>query len=124
MSLAPTELLHYQSGATLQELCTHKTNSAESAILGPFGYRPSMPQSLSKVVIHIIFSTKDRHPWLDASVRPQMYAYLATICRDAGAEVFRIGGVADHVHAVTTLQRTLSQADMLERAEEEVLKMD
>jgi hypothetical protein len=30
-----------------------------------------MPQSLSKVVIHIIFSHKDRHPWLDASVRPE-----------------------------------------------------
>lgn len=73
-----------------------------------------MPQSLSNVVIRLIFGTKDRHPWLDASVGPQMYAYLATICRDAGAEVFRIGGVADRVHAVTTLPRTLLQADMLE----------
>ena len=73
-----------------------------------------MPQSLSKVIIHIIFSTKDRHPWLDASVRPRMHAYLATICRDAGAEAFRVGGVADHVHLITTLPRTLSQADMLE----------
>jgi putative transposase len=73
-----------------------------------------MPQSLSKVVIHIIFSTKDRQPWLDANVRPRMHAYLATICRDAGAEAFRVGGVADHVHLVTTLPRTLSQADMLE----------
>jgi len=77
-----------------------------------FGYRPSMPQSLSKVVIRIIFSTKDRHSWLDANVRPRMHAYLATVCRDAGAEAFRVGGVADHVHLVTTLPRTLSQADM------------
>ena len=73
-----------------------------------------MPQSLSKVIIHTIFSTKDRHPWLDANVRPRMHAYLATICRDAGGEAFRVGGVADHVHLVTTLPRTLSQADMLE----------
>jgi REP element-mobilizing transposase RayT len=43
-----------------------------------------------------------------------MHAHLATICRDAGAEAFRVGGVADHVHLVTTLPRTLSQADMLE----------
>jgi putative transposase len=49
-----------------------------------------MPQSLSKVVIHIIFSTKDRHPWLDANVRPRMHAYLATICGDANAEAFRV----------------------------------
>ena len=43
-----------------------------------------------------------------------MHAYLATICRDAGVGAFRVGGVADHVHLVTTLPRTLSQADMVE----------
>jgi putative transposase len=73
-----------------------------------------MPQSLSKVVIHFIFSTKDRYPWLNAEIRPRVHAYLATICGDAGAEPLRIGGVADHVHVVTTLPRALSQADLLE----------
>jgi REP element-mobilizing transposase RayT len=73
-----------------------------------------MPQSLSKVIIHFIFSTKDRHPWLNIDIRPRMHAYLATICRDVGAEVVRIAGVADHVHVVTTLPRTISQAEMLE----------
>jgi putative transposase len=72
-----------------------------------------MPQSLSKV-IHCIFSTKDRHPWLKVDIRPRVHAYLATICRDAGAEVLCIGGVSDHVHVVTTLPRNLSQAEMLE----------
>ena len=65
-----------------------------------------MAQSLSKVVIHTIFSTKDCHPWLDANVRPRMHAYLATIRRDVGAEAFRVGGVADHVHLVTTSSMT------------------
>jgi len=51
-----------------------------------------MPQSSSKVIFHIIFSTKDRHSWLDANVRPRMHAYLATVCRDAGAKAFRVGG--------------------------------
>jgi len=41
-----------------------------------------------------------------------MHAYLATICREAGAEAFRVGDVADHVHLVTTPPRTLSQVDM------------
>jgi REP-associated tyrosine transposase len=61
-----------------------------------------MPQSLSKVITHLIFSTKDRHPWLVANVRPRIHAYLSTICRDAGAEVFGVGGVADHVHVIAT----------------------
>ncbi len=52
-----------------------------------------MPQSLSKVIIHIIFSTKDREPWLDRDVRPRMHAYIATICRDLDAEALHVGGV-------------------------------
>ena len=74
-----------------------------------------MPQSLSKVILHIIFSTKNREPWLDPELRPRMHAYLATLCRDLGAELVRVGGVADHVHIVTMLPRTLSQADLVER---------
>jgi REP element-mobilizing transposase RayT len=74
-----------------------------------------MPQSLSKVIVHIIFSTKDREPWLDSEVRPRMHAYLATICRDLGAEYVRVGGVSDHIHLVTTLPRTLSQAQLIEQ---------
>lgn len=65
-----------------------------------------MPQSLSKVILHIIFSTKNREPWLHCDVRPRMHAYLATICRDLAAEHVRIGGVADHVDIVATLPRT------------------
>jgi putative transposase len=75
----------------------------------------SMPQSLSKVILHIIFSTKNREPWIDSALRPRLHAYLATICRDLGGQTFRVDGVADHVHIVTTLPRTLSQAEMIEQ---------
>ncbi len=75
----------------------------------------TMPQSLSKVILHIIFTTKNREPWLESNVRPRMHGYLATICRDLGAELVRVGGVADHVHIITTLPRTLSQAQLVEQ---------
>jgi len=74
-----------------------------------------MPQSLSNVVLHIIFSTKDRESSLDPGIRPRMHAYLATICRDLGAEFARVGGTADHIHIVTTLPRTVSQAELVEQ---------
>ena len=74
-----------------------------------------MPQSLSKVILHITFSTKNREPWLDREVRPRVHAYVATVCRDLGAELVRVGGVADHVHIVTTLPRTVSQAQLVEQ---------
>lgn len=74
----------------------------------------AMPQSLSKVILHIIFSTKDRQPWLDSNIRPRMHAYVATICRDLDGEALRVGGVSDHIHILTTLPRTLSQSRMIE----------
>ena len=43
-----------------------------------------------------------------------MHAYLAIVCRDLGAEFVHVGGVADHVHIVTTLPRTVSQAELIE----------
>ena len=73
-----------------------------------------MPQSLSDVLLHLVFSTKNREPWLDAEIRPRMHAYLATIGRDNGSFVHRVGGVEDHVHMVATLPRTVTQADLLE----------
>ena len=57
-----------------------------------------MPQSLSNVILHIIFSAKNREPWLDSAIRPRMHAYLATICRNLGGEAFRADGTSDRVH--------------------------
>jgi REP-associated tyrosine transposase len=93
-----------------------KNRSAESAIHLQllFSDYVQMSQSLSKVIIHIIFSTKDREGWLDGDVRPRMHGYIATICRDLHAEALRVGGVADHIHLVTTLPRIVSQPEMIE----------
>jgi REP element-mobilizing transposase RayT len=72
-----------------------------------------MPQSLSLVIIHLIFSTKDRQPWLDDSTRPKLHAYLATVARDADCECYRAGGVTDHVHLAIRLSRTVTIADLV-----------
>ena len=73
-----------------------------------------MPQSLSLVIVHIIFSTKDRAPLLDADARPRLHAFLATVARNAGCEAYRVGGVADHVHLAVRLSRTISIAELVE----------
>ena len=73
-----------------------------------------MPQSLSLVIVHFIFSTKDRLPCLGTTVRPSLHAYLATVARNAGCECYRAGGVADHVHLAVRLSRTVSIADLVE----------
>src|SRR4030095_3535491 len=45
----------------------------------------------------------------------RLHAYLATICRDLGADFVWVGGLSDHVHIVTTLPRTFSQAQLIEQ---------
>ncbi|MCO5051523.1 MAG: IS200/IS605 family transposase [Verrucomicrobiae bacterium] len=74
-----------------------------------------MPQSLSFLLIHVVFSTKDRALFLDAEIRPAAHAYLATVARNADCECFRVGGVADHVHLAIRLARTITVADLVER---------
>ena len=73
-----------------------------------------MPQSLGLVIVHIVFSTKERHPWLGPDVRPRVHAYLATVARAAGCECYRAGGVADHIHLAIRLSRTITIADLVE----------
>jgi len=74
-----------------------------------------MPQSLSFVLVHLIFSTKDRRPLLAETVRPALYAYLATVVRNAGCECYRVGGIEDHVHLAVRLSRTVNIAELVEQ---------
>lgn len=71
-----------------------------------------MPESLSFLLIHIVFSTKDRAPLLNTDLG--IHAYMATVARNAGSECFRVGGVADHVHLAVRLTRTLTVAKLVE----------
>ena len=72
-----------------------------------------MPQSLSNILLHLVFSTKDRHPWLKSDIRDKTHAFLAGAVRQCDCEAYRVGGVADHVHLAIRLSRTLSVADLV-----------
>jgi REP-associated tyrosine transposase len=66
-----------------------------------------MPQSLAQIYVHIVFSTKDRKPWLrDGDLCDQLYAYMATILRDnVDSPAILINGAEDHVHVLVRLSR-------------------
>ena len=74
-----------------------------------------MAQSLSQIIIHVIFSTKNRTPFLDQSIRSEMHAYLANTSRGLGSVCYRVGGVEDHVHLAIDLPRTLSLSKFTEQ---------
>lgn len=68
-----------------------------------------MPQSLSKVYIHIVFSTKNRYPYLsDKKIRKELHSYLGGILKELECPVLTIGGVADHVHVLCMLSKNIS----------------
>ena len=71
-----------------------------------------MPQSLSAVYIHLVFSTKDRRPFLrDKSVRTALHAYLGGVSKSLDCPSLLVGGVEDHVHLLCRFGRTITQAD-------------
>lgn len=71
-----------------------------------------MPQALSTVYLHLVFSTKDRRPFLrDRDVREAMHAFLGAVSKQMDCPPILIGGVEDHVHLLARFARTISQAD-------------
>jgi REP element-mobilizing transposase RayT len=73
-----------------------------------------MPQSLSRVVVHIVFATKYRHPFLvDEKIRSEMHAYIGGTCNEMQCPVLTVGGVADHVHILCALSRNVPIAKLV-----------
>ena len=74
-----------------------------------------MPQSLSYVLVHLVFSTKGRRPTLVDAIRGEMHTYLASLLNGSDNTCVRVGGVADHVHIALYLARTDSMSKVVER---------
>jgi putative transposase len=72
-----------------------------------------MPQPLSNVVIHLVFSTLQREPFISGNIKTALHAYLATLARDQGWECYRIGGGSDHVHLALRQPRTHNLSDLV-----------
>ena len=71
-----------------------------------------MPQSLSAVYIHLVFSTKNRQPFLrDLELRTRLHAQLGGISKTLGCAPILTGGIEDHVHMLARFGRTISQAE-------------
>ena len=82
-----------------------------------------MPQSFASVVVHLIFATKGRHPWLkDPATRRELYAYMATILKALDSTPIAINGTADHVHIVCAVSRNHAIAKIVEEVKKQPSK--
>ena len=81
-----------------------------------------MPQSLARVIVHAVFSTKNREPLTANEFRDQLYDYLGGTLGALRCPVIQVGGVMDHVHLLYVLSRTLSISKVMEEVKKESSK--
>ncbi len=72
-----------------------------------------MPQSLSSVLIHLVFSTKNRQTFITPVIEPELFKYLATELRNMDCPSLAINGTTDHVHILFALSRTMTIANIV-----------
>jgi putative transposase len=69
--------------------------------------------SYTTLLYHVVFATKYREPWLDETLRLQVYERMGAILKDEGGMLLRINGMADHVHLLVRLRPDHRVSDIL-----------
>jgi REP element-mobilizing transposase RayT len=78
-----------------------------------------MAHSFASVLVHLIYSTKNREQWLSPAIDPELYAYQAALFKEMGCPALVINGTADHVHALFRLGRTVALCDVVEEVKKQ-----
>ncbi len=73
-----------------------------------------MPQSLVKNLIHLVYSTKHRTPWIPENIQQSLFSYQAGIYKEWESPAIAIGGVEDHVHALIALSKNYALKKIVE----------
>jgi putative transposase len=73
-----------------------------------------MPQSLARLHVHLVFSTKHREPLISDAVRATLHAYMATVLQNLGCSPVLINSVEDHIHLLFDLSRTTAVSKVVE----------
>jgi len=73
-----------------------------------------MANTYINILIHTVFSTKNRDPWISSSLRERLYPYMCGIARENGLKVLCIGGTDNHIHILLSLDSTTSIAKAMQ----------
>lgn len=74
-----------------------------------------MARTYTKLVYHIVFSTKERLPLITEEIRDRLYEYLGGVIRGERGSLLEVGGVADHVHLLARLGASMAVSEMVQR---------
>ena len=73
-----------------------------------------MPQSLANILIHIVFSTKNREDLIVPFIETELYRYMASIYQKKSCPALVIGGTTNHIHTLCRLERAITIAYLLQ----------
>jgi putative transposase len=73
-----------------------------------------MSQSLARVILHTVFSTKNRVPMINPEIEKQLFGYMGQTCNNHKCPVILINGTSNHVHILCGMSRTITIADLIE----------
>lgn len=76
-------------------------------------YIERMASTLTKILLHITFSTKHRAALIPPAIEPDLYAYIGGICRRMESPLLAMGGTSDHVHMLVSLNKTIALSDLM-----------
>lgn len=72
-----------------------------------------MPGTFSQLLLHVVFSTKGRQPWITADIAERLYPYIGGIVRAEKGVLYDIGGIEDHVHLYRRWRPDGSVSDLM-----------
>ncbi|MGL4524129.1 MAG: IS200/IS605 family transposase [Bacteroidales bacterium] len=72
-----------------------------------------MPHSIAKNYVHIIFSTKNRYPFIDDNIRERLFNYIGGICKNLDCQPLKVGGYKDHVHILCLLSQKIALTKLI-----------
>ena len=78
----------------------------------------TMPQSLSKVYTHIIFSTKHRKNLIDDKIDHDLYNYIGGICKELECNPIQVGGHKNHIHLLCLLSRKIALMTLVQEVKQ------
>ncbi len=74
-----------------------------------------MARTYTKLIYHIVFSTKERIPLITPEIRDRLYEYLGGVIRGEKGSLMEIGGMPDHVHILARFGAAIAVSEMLKR---------
>lgn len=69
--------------------------------------------SYVRIWVHVVFSTRDRHPYFTSEIRASLFEHIKSNCRDKGIFLDSIGGWSDHLHLLISLGREQNIASLM-----------